>query len=627
MCGIFGISLANNPVSKKLFADSLDLIGHRGPDRTGISHHDSENIAFGHKRLSIIDLSELGAQPMNAQNSSYQIIFNGEIYNFKEIRNDLEILNYSFISNTDTEVLLNSYAEWGPDCVNRFKGMFAFAIYDQKQKTIFLSRDRAGEKPLYYSIYENNLFFCSEIKPILNFEKKLNVLDLESFSFLFDHGFTHRDKSIFKNIFKLKAGHSLTFNIESRGYEIQNYWNLNTKINKHSINKTPINEKYLVHALETHMEHAVFSQLDADVPIGIMLSGGLDSSLITAFASRFKKNLDTFTVSFSGHGIFDETPHAKLIANEFQTNHHELEARAINPEIIEDLTYYYDDPMFDPSMIPTYLLSEVISKNFKVALSGDGGDELFGGYNHYSKLARLKNFSNLIPYFFRKSINNFSQNILPLGFKGRKTIELFATNFNDEYPNTNEFFSDKEKEIFFSNLLTNKSLTLPKRTYNQSNAISDYGLRATFHDFINYLSEDLLIKVDRASMANSIEIRAPFLDKDLVEFAFTQVPSSLKFDHQNQKILLKSLASKVLPSNFFINRKQGFSIPLGNFLHEKEWKEYFEQTILDSDPLLVNHRECIKLLEDTNRIFQNAGRLFGLVFFIHWMKRFKPIVN
>jgi asparagine synthase (glutamine-hydrolysing) len=283
--------------------------------------------------------------------------------------------------------------------------------------------------------------------------------------------------------------------------------------------------------------------------------------------------------------------------------------------------------MFDPSMIPTYLLSEVISKNFKVALSGDGGDELFGGYNHYSKLARLKNFSNLIPYFFRKSINNFSQNILPLGFKGRKTIELFATNFNDEYPNTNEFFSDKEKEIFFSNLLTNKSLTLPKRTYNQSNAISDYGLRATFHDFTNYLSEDLLIKVDRASMANSIEIRAPFLDKDLVEFAFTQVPSSLKFDHQNQKILLKSLASKVLPSNFFINRKQGFSIPLGNFLHEKEWKEYFEQTILDSDPLLVNHRECIKLLEDTNRIFQNAGRLFGLVFFIHWMKRFKPIVN
>ena len=592
---------------------------------TGICHHESENIAFGHKRLSIIDLSELGAQPMNAQNSSYQIIFNGEIYNFKEIRNDLENLNYSFTSNTDTEVLLNSYAEWGPDCVNRFKGMFAFAIYDQKQKTIFLSRDRAGEKPLYYSIYDNNLFFCSEIKPIINFEKKLNVLDPESFSFLFDHGFTHRDKSIFKNIFKLRAGHSLTFNVESRDYEIKNYWNIHTKINENHINKTSINESDLVQALEAHMEDAVLSQLDADVPIGIMLSGGLDSSLITAFASRFKKNLNTFTVSFSGHGVFDETTHAKLIANEFKTNHHELEARAINPEIIEDLTHYYDDPMFDPSMIPTYLLSEAISKNFKVALSGDGGDELFGGYNHYSKLARLKNFSNLIPYFFRKSINNLSQNILPLGFKGRKTIELFSTNFNDEYPNTNEFFSNKEQEIFFSNLPLNKYPTSPNRNYDQSSVIFNLGLRATLHDFTNYLSEDLLIKVDRASMANSIEIRAPFLDKDLVEFAFTKVPSSLKFDHQNQKILLKLLASKVLPSAFSINRKQGFSIPLGNFLHEKEWKEYFTQTILDSDPQLINQRECIKLLEDTTRIFQNAGRLFGLVFYIHWIKRFKPI--
>ena len=200
-----------------------------------------------------------------------------------------------------------------------------------------------------------------------------------------------------------------------------------------------------------------------------------------------------------------------------------------------------------------------------------------------------------------------------------------STNFNDEYPNTNEFFSNKEQEIFFSNLPLNKYPTSPNRNYDQSSVIFNLGLRATLHDFTNYLSEDLLIKVDRASMANSIEIRAPFLDKDLVEFAFTKVPSSLKFDHQNQKILLKLLASKVLPSAFSINRKQGFSIPLGNFLHEKEWKEYFAQTILDSDPQLINQRECIKLLEDTTRIFQNAGRLFGLVFYIHWIKRFKPI--
>jgi asparagine synthase (glutamine-hydrolysing) len=625
MCGIFGISLANTLVSKKLFAESLDLINHRGPDMTGISHDESENIAFGHKRLSIIDLSDLGSQPMNTPNSSYQIIFNGEIYNFKEIRNDLEKLNYSFISQTDTEVLLNSYAEWGPDCVKRFKGMFAFAIYDQKQKTIFLSRDRAGEKPLYYSIHNGNLFFCSEIKPILNFEKNLNIIDSEAFSYLFEHGFTQRDKSIFKNIYKLKAGHSLTFNIQDRGHEIHNYWSLPNKINECHANKSHVNESDLLPALENYMEQAVKSQLDADVPIGIMLSGGLDSSLITAFASRFKEKINTFTVSFSGHGAFDETSHAKLIADAFQTNHYELEARAINPQIIEELTYYYDDPMFDPSMIPTYLLSEAISKNFKVALSGDGGDELFGGYNHYSKLARLKKFSNLVPYFFRQSLNNLSQNVLPLGFRGRKTVELLSSNFIDSYPNTNEFFSDKEQEIFFSNFFANKAIPSPERTHDQSNIISDYGLRATFHDFTNYLSEDLLVKIDRASMANGIEVRAPFLDKDLVEFAFTKVPSSLKFDCKNRKILLKKLALKVLPSSFEMHRKQGFSIPLGNFLLEKEWSEYFAQTILDSDPLLINRKDSMALLEDKARIFQNAGRLFGLVFYIHWMKRFKPI--
>lgn len=625
MCGIFGISLANTPVSKKLFAESLDLINHRGPDMTGIRHDESGNIAFGHKRLSIIDLSDLGSQPMSTPNSSYQIIFNGEIYNFKEIRNDLEKLNYSFISQTDTEVLLNSYAEWGPDCVKRIKGMFAFAIFDQKKKTIFLSRDRAGEKPLYYSIHDGNLFFCSEIKPILNFEKKLNIIDSEAFAYLFDHGFTQRDKSIFKNIYKLKAGHSLTFNIQDRGYEIHNYWSLPKKINECYADKSQVSESDLLQELEKHMERAVKSQLDADVPIGIMLSGGLDSSLITAFASRFKEKINTFTVSFSGHGVFDETSHAKLIANAFDTNHHELEARAINPEIIKDLTYYYDDPMFDPSMIPTYLVSAAISKNFKVALSGDGGDELFGGYNHYSKLARLKKYSTFMPYFFRQSLNNLSQNLLPLGFRGRKTVELLSSNFSDSYPNTNEFFSDKEQEIFFSNFFLNKDISLSESAYDQSNIISDYGLRATFHDFTNYLSEDLLVKIDRASMANGIEVRAPFLDKDLVEFAFTKVPSSLKFDYKNQKILLKVLASKVLPSSFAIDRKQGFSIPLGNFLLEKEWREYFGQTILDSDPLLINHRESIRLLDDKTRIFQNAGRLFGLVFYIHWMKRFKPI--
>lgn len=567
MCGIFGIALANSQISRELFEQSLNLIHHRGPDSTGIKHDDIINVSLGHKRLSIVDLTKMGSQPMSSADLSNEIIFNGEIYNFRELKLQLTSLGYSFKSQTDTEVLLYSYEEWGLHCVSRLKGMFSLAIFDRKKKTIFLARDRVGEKPLFYSLYKNNFFFSSEIKPILNYEKQLNKIDPCSFSYLFEHGFTKGDRSIFKNIHKLLPGHSLEFDLVNRSYKIINYWSIAKQIKSKILNAPVCSEEKLVNKLEARLESAVKSQLYADVPIGVMLSGGLDSSLITAIASRFKKNLNTFTVTFPGHGRFDESNHARLIAEKFNTNHFQVEAKEINPEIIERLAYFFDDPIFDSSMIPTYLVSKEISSNFKVALSGDGGDELFGGYNHYNRLLKLRAFSTFVPLSMRKYINNLAQNFMPIGSRGRKTIELFSTNFHTSYPNMDEFFSTKEQKYFFKNKFFDES------KYNNENNyldVFDYPLRAMLHDFKNYLPDDLLVKVDRASMANSIEVRAPFLDKDLVEFAFTEVPSSLKVTNQNQKILLKKLALKILPSTFSIDRKQGFSIPLGNFLLEKK---------------------------------------------------------
>ncbi len=618
MCGIFGIALADNQISRELFEQSLNLIHYRGPDSTGISYDDVSNVGLGHKRLSIVDLTELGSQPMSCNNLSYEIIFNGEIYNFREIKQHLISLGYSFKSQTDTEVLLYSYAEWGTDCVSRLIGMFSLAIFDKNKKTIFLSRDRAGEKPLFYSLYKNNFFFSSEIKPILNYENQLHKIDPCSFSYLFEHGYTQIDKSIFKNIYKLAPGNSLEFDLVNKTYEIINYWSIEKKIKTNIKKKLAYSEAGLINKLEAHLESAVQSQLYADVPVGVMLSGGLDSSLITAIASRFKKNINTFTVTFPGHGRFDESDHARLISAQYNTNHYQVEAKEINPEIIEKLAYFYDDPLFDSSMIPTYLVSEEISSNFKVALSGDGGDELFGGYNHYNKLIKLRAFSNFVPLPIRKYTNNLVQTFMPIGSRGRKTIELFSTNFNTSLPNTDEFFSTKEQKYFFRNEYFDEAKYHSKNTHND---IFDYPLGTMLNDFKNYLPNDLLVKVDRASMANSIEVRAPFLDKNLIEFAFTEVPSSLKVNHQNKKILLKKLALKILPSTFSIDRKQGFSIPLGNFLSEKKWIEYFAQTILDSDSSLINKPKCMALLEDRRRIYQNAGRLFGLVFYINWMKK------
>ncbi|HCK04520.1 MAG TPA: asparagine synthase (glutamine-hydrolyzing) [Methylophilaceae bacterium] len=622
MCGILGFALDKNKISQETFSDALEMLHHRGPDHTGISFNEDLKIAMGHKRLAIVDLSINGAQPMSDPSKKIQIIFNGEIYNYQVLRDELALLGCDFRSKSDTEVILQGYAKWGEKILDRLTGSFAMAITDMNKKQIVLARDRSGEKPLFYSILDGEIYFSSEVKPLLSFSPLLKKIDVESFQHLFSHGHVPRDRSIFKDIHKLKSGHVLTFNLETRESNIRDYWKMSSRIAQPKKQAQDTLPNY-VERLDGLLSQSISSQLNADVPVAILLSGGVDSSLITSIASRHRDKLNTFTVKFSHHEKFDESEHAKFIADKYSTNHHELEASTISPEILEELTYFFDEPMFDHSVIPTFLLSKVIASSFKVAISGDGGDEVFGGYPHYNKLLKLRKFSHFLPLPIRQKINLLSESMLPLGFKGRKTIELFASDFRYCYPNMLEFFNASEqKNIFnYTKLDTDHEIL----GYNdQISNIKDYISRATFSDFQNYLSECLLVKVDRCSMANSLEIRAPFLDKEILEFAFLDLPSNLKACKNERKIILRHLAKKVLPVEFDVNRKQGFSIPLGSLLLEKDWHNYFQQKILESDPLIFNHQEILALLNTKERLHANAERLFGIVFFICWVQRFKP---
>jgi len=349
----------------------------------------------------------------------------------------------------------------------------------------------------------------------------------------------------------------------------------------------------------------------------MMLSGGVDSSLLVAMASKIKSKIDTFTVIFPDNKNFNEQKHAKLISKHFGTNHHELDAGSIEPELIEKLTYFFDEPMTDSSMLPTYLLCKEMSKFCKVAIGGDGADELFGGYNHYTKLASMHKFCRYIPYKIRKITTKSALSILPRNIRGRKTVEMLGKNFKNLNFSSSLMFSYEERKILFSqDPEMVKKISLVKKFGKISK--HDFVKRMTFADFQNYLSEDILVKVDRASMANSLEVRSPFLDKKIIEFSFTEIPSSKKINQNQKKILLKDLASKLLPNQFDLTRKQGFSIPINQMLASGKWFDFFHSKIEEFDGFQINKNFALKLLAEQKRGAHNGEKLFALVQLICW---------
>ena len=627
MCGILGYSLNSNGevFDQSIIESAINKIHHRGPDNTGFWFNKDRRIGLAHKRLSILDISDGGNQPMLNSNSNLAISFNGEIYNYKELKSKLIALGYSFNSSSDTEVLLCGYEAWGSDLFKSLEGMFAFAIYDLKKNKLLLVRDGAGEKPLFYSLVNKSIFFSSEIKALLDFHVIGKDIDISSLNHLFSRGYSSHTQSIFSNIFKLDAGNYLEYDVKTRKSQISKFWSLEQKIQESFSSKpsTNLNADYLITKLENLLESSIDKQLNADVPVGMLLSGGVDSSILVALAARSRNQLDTFTVKFADHAGYDESAHAKQIAEKFGCTHHEIEASSFHPSIFDELSEFYDDPIFDTSMIPTFLLAQSVSKHCKVAIGGDGGDELFGGYPHYNKLSSIHQKTKYVPFFLRKNIAAILNLFMPIGFKGKQTLSFYATDLLNHYPNIAEFYNFYDRKSIFNNKNINiKKIGLPLCAQNLEPL--DIINRGTFLDFQNYLREDLLVKIDRASMANSLEIRSPFLDKSLIEFAFTEIPSSLKVSNGQRKILLKRLAKKVLPSNFDLQRKQGFSLPLKSLFQEPLWKEYFYNKTSDADPYIFNKKNIFKLINSLGATRNNEERVAGLIFFMCWVERFKP---
>ena len=527
MCGITGFTWDD----KQLVKQMTDIISYRGPDDSG--HYTDSQISLGHRRLSIIDLSKAGHQPMTDDKESVVIVFNGEIYNYKELKKELE-KKYQFKSNTDTEVLIYGYKEWGPELLNKLNGMFAFAIWDSTKKELFMARDRIGIKPLYYSILDNNtdtdLIFASEIKSILECDKLKRKINLNAVNAYLKYRFIPSEETILRGIKKLQPGHYLIFRKnknKNASILIKKYWeaSFNTE------NKT---ENYFTKKLNNLIRDCVEKRLMSDVPLGAYLSGGIDSSLIAAINSKLRTDpVKTFTVGFN-HKT-DEFKYASQVAEHLNTDHHELvldysEMSKILPKIV----WLMDEPNSDITMIPLYFLSQFSRKKVTVVNTGEGADELFAGYCHFKVGS-----SSLWPI-----PSTIKKNIYSLYYSPFKSWERKSILAGDDNKTTAQ---NPAEDISLKECLNKKE---PDHILN----------KILLFDIKNELPNWQLARVDRMTMAHSQEARVPFLDHRLVEFAGT-IPPALKLKGFNSKFIIKKVASNYLPKNIISRKKQGFTTP------------------------------------------------------------------
>ena len=615
MCGIIGIASPSQNDSRDWLIAGRDSMAHRGPDDAGVWWSADGRVGLGHRRLSIIDLSPAGHQPMQDVTGSLTIVFNGEIYNYRDLQQELISKGHTFRSHSDTEVILAAYLEWGLDCLARLNGMFAFALYDATLQTMFLARDRAGEKPLFYALSNGILRFASELKGLLADPAMPRRINMEALDCYLAMGYVPGDRCMVQGVRKLPPAHALLFDLRTDSTRIWRYWQLPAPPADGGLQ----DELVLLADLEALLENAVCRQLVADVPVGVLLSGGVDSSLITAMAVRASSQVKTFTVGFAGFGKYDETGHARLIAQHFNTEHIELNAGHITPDLLPLLARQYDEPMIDSSMIPTYLVSQLVRQHCTVALGGDGADELFGGYAHYDRLFWTKQKIDWIPFPLRRAVAHIAGETLPYGFKGRNWLQSLSCDLNSGLPLIATFFDETARR----NLMGDSSWPLVAEGIRHSRIplVVDLLQRATRMEFENYMPEDILVKVDRASMLNSLELRAPMLDHRIIEFAFGRVPSYMKTTSTHRKILLKKLAARLLPPEFDQQRKQGFSVPLSDWLKIGSWRDYFNEILLD-EQCLFDKKTVTGLLRGQDQGRNNSERLFGLVMFELWRREY-----
>jgi asparagine synthase (glutamine-hydrolysing) len=619
VCGIVGVA-TRSPMSDAAppLAAMRDTLCHRGPDDAGIWWAADRRVGLAHRRLAIIDLSPGGHQPMADVTGRLWITQNGEIYNYRELRRELEGRGHQFRTASDTEVILESYRAWGPECLVRLDGMFAFALYDSAIGRLLLARDRAGEKPLFYRHEPGRLVFASELKALMADPRFPRDLDLHALDHYLAYGYVPGTMCILRGVRKLAQGQAVTYELETDVCRSWRYWDLPEP--PRTIRES---RDELVRDLERLLEDAVRRQLVADVPVGVLLSGGIDSSLVTAMAARVVSTpVRTFTVSFPGHKTHDEAPHARLVAEHFGTRHTELAAEPASVDLLPVLARQYDEPMADSSMVPTYLVSRLVREHAKVALSGDGGDELFGGYHHYRWIQRGAQLRRIVPGPLRHLVGMTSR-LLPVGVPGRNHLTAIAGDERANIAHVNLYFDRWTRRRLLVPTVQHGAQGTPEDHRSALCRPAHGSLRqATEADFRTTLVDAYLVKVDRASMLASLEVRVPWLDHRIIEFAFGRLSDELRATTGELKILPRRLARRLLPPALDLGRKWGLSLPLASWF-KGEWGAFVESVLREADPGVLNLRVIEGLIAGQRRGLANTARLFALTMFELWRREYR----
>lgn len=629
MCGIVGIASLQPINNQESLLTMRNTLAHRGPDDAGAWWSANAQVGLAQQRLAIIDLSPAGHQPMVDGAGQLQIVFNGEIYNYQALRHELQLRGHHFRTASDTEVILEAYREWGDDCLTQLNGMFAFALYDGTRKRLLIARDRAGEKPLFYRFTAGRLSFASELKALMADPAMPREVDLTALNFYLTYGYVPGEMCMLRDVQKLPAAHALAFELETGRLRTWRYWQLPQMP---SPKTACASGDDLVEELEALLLDSVRLRMIADVPVGVLLSGGIDSSLITALAARVSsKPVKTFTITFPGHEAFNEGPFARQVADHFATEHTELVAEAASVELLPELARQFDEPMADSSMVPTYLVSRQIRAHATVALGGDGGDELFGGYWHYSWIQRQERLRRLIPSPVRTAAGTAAERWMPMGARGRNHLIGFGNGLGRTLAHINMFFDAASRRELMTPMFSdgghfspaNSPAYSPERYKSELSMRGQTALqRATALDFATYLADDLLVKVDRASMLTSLEVRAPWLDHRLIEFAFGRVPDSLRATEKECKVLPRRLAEQLLPPTLNLRRKQGFSLPLRSWF-KGDWGRFITSVLSEADPRLFHQQIIQNLIATQKRGYDNTQRLFALTMFELWRREYR----
>jgi asparagine synthase (glutamine-hydrolysing) len=626
MCGITGYidlwetSEARGPDERAHTLDAMcGVIMHRGPDDQGVML--SPGVALGMRRLSIIDLAG-GHQPISNEDNAVTIVFNGEIYNYRELQLFLQARGHRFKTNSDTEAIVHAYEEFGPSCVDHLRGMFAFAIWDDREKKLFIARDRVGKKPLYYSVTRGGtLVFGSELKSLLehpDVERNINPQALDAY---FSLGYVPDPICIFDNVEKLPPGHHLTFT--NGRLSVERYWDFSYESNGNGHSAADYLDE-----LRSLLDEAVRLRLVSDVPLGAFLSGGIDSSTVVGLMARhMDQPVKTFSIGFN-EDSYNELKYARLTAKKFGTDHHEFLVTPDICEVVDQLAWHFDEPFADSSAIPTFVVSKLAREHVKVVLTGDGGDELFAGYTRYLTEHQRSKF-DLIPRIVREGLMDPVSRRLPHGAWGRNYLHNVSLDPISRYLDNVSVFTGLNKESLytadFSDQLRDSGLLCSYFRELSGNVSTGAKLDSLLYiDSKTYLPGDILTKVDRMSMAVSLEARVPLLDHKLIEFV-TRIPASLKMAGLETKHLFKRAIADLVPAEILNRPKQGFGVPIQQWINQ-QLRERIRDTLNDPRTLQRGYvaRSHVELLLDEHERGRrdHAMALWSLLMLELWHRQY-----